>query len=183
MKKYTLLYNAAILSLVVIVTSAYVAKEAAPSKVGYLSINQLVYQIPEYRQNRLKLDTAIYEFDTVLKGKVTEFQQKQQAFVKDSATMKAIIKKDKYNELQSMSQSIQAFKQLSDREVAKQDSAFVQPVLNSVQNAIKLVAKEYGLTHVLNTDVRAENGSPMVLYAGEENDITKLVLAAYKKKK
>jgi outer membrane protein len=183
MKKHTFLTTVAILGLVAIVTSAYMGKETAPSKVGYLSVNQLVYQIPAYRQNRLKLDTTIYEFSAALKGKVAEFQQKQQAFVKDSASMNKIIKKDKYNELQNLSQSIQNFKQQSEREVAKQDSVLVQPVLNSVQQAIKQVAKENGLTYVLNTDVRAENGTPMVLYAGEESDVTKLVLEAYKKKK
>ncbi len=169
------------IAVVAVVSSFNLSREAAPSRVGYLSINQLVSQLPEYRQQRGRLDTVIYEFNVALQSKMTEFQQKQQAYIRDSAAMNTVIKEDKLNELQNLSQSIQAFKQLSEEEVMKQDSALLQPVLNSLQEAIDQVAQEHGYTHVLNTDVSAQNGPPMVLYAEEESDITELVLAAYRK--
>ncbi len=179
MKKF-LLPTAVVLCVLSLLVSAFKTTETPPtSRIGYLSINELVSEIPEYQMQRGKLDTIIYEFNVALQSKVAEFQEKQQAYVQDSASMNEVIKTDRFTELQSLSQSIQAFKQVSEEEVAKRDSSLVQPILTEVQSAIDQVAGEYGYTHILNTDVRAQNGPPMVLFAQEETNLKNLVLEEY----
>jgi Skp family chaperone for outer membrane proteins len=78
---------------------------------------------------------------------------------------------------------MQVFKQLSEKEVMKQDSILLQPILNNVQSSINEIALKYGYTYILNTDLTAQNGTPMMLYANKESDITELVLTAYRLKK
>lgn len=182
--KNFLLPTALMICALAVLVSAFKTTETPPaSRVGYLSINALVAEIPDYQQQRGRLDTMIYEFNLALQYKLNEFQEKQQAYVKDSATMMDVIKQDKITELQSLSQSIQAFKQVSEQEVARVDSSLVQPILNEVQLAIDQVAGEYGYTHILNSDVRAENGPPMVLFANDESNLNTMVLEAYQKTK
>ena len=152
-----------------------------PSRIGYLSINSLVLQIEDYRNNRGQLDTTIYEFNVALQDKVKEFQLKQQTFVKDSATMNAIVKADKISEIQNLSQSMQAFRQVAEAEVSRQDSIMVQPILDRVQGAINEVAEIHGYSHIVNSDLSAQNGPRLFLYADDESDVSELVLEEYYK--
>lgn len=168
-----------IILVLLVITSSFKLEKVTTSKIGYLSINGAVSRIPIYQQQRSKLDTTIYELNLALQEKIQDFQQKQQSFVKDSASLNELIRQDKLTELQNLSQAIQAFKQGSEEEVARQDSILVQPILDELQLAIKEVAKQHGYTHILNTDVRAVNGPPMVLYAHEETNVTDLVIETF----
>lgn len=169
----------AVVLLAVIVMVGFKTSAPPATRLGFLSINQLVVEIPEYQASRGRLDTMIYELNQAMEGKVAEWEEKQQTFVRDSASMNALIREDKRKELQSLTQSIQAFKQVSEDEVAKQDSALVQPILDEIQLAIDQVAEKKGYTHILNTDVRAVNGPAMVLYANDQSYVGQLVLEEY----
>ena len=167
------------LLVVVVVTSSFKLEKVTTSKIGYLSINRVVAKIPAYQMQRGKLDTTIYELNLALQEKLKDFREKQQLFVQDSASMNDLIRQDKLTELQNLSQSIQAFKQGSEEAVSRQDSMLIQPILDELQLAIDEVAKHHGYTHILNTDVRAVNGPPMVLYAHKETDVSDLVIETF----
>lgn len=158
-------------------------KPAPPSRIGFVSATSLVSQIPEYTAKRGKMDTLMYEFNLEIQSKIQEFQRKEQAFIADSATMNAVIKQAKFQELQSLSQSIQAFKQTSEEEVYKMDSTLLQPILRQLQEAIDAVASEQGYTQIINTDMRSQTGTPLVLFTKEDSGLFQNVLEKFQQGK
>lgn len=178
--KKLLLPGTLILVALSLFISAFKTTDTPPtSRVGYVSISQLITELPEFTANRSKLDTMLFLFNITLKDKITEYQQKEKQFVQDSATMLDAIKTDKITELRNLSQSIQAFRQASQEQVDKAESAMIQPIFNDIQLAIDKAADKYGFTHIINTDLRADNGSPMVLYAVEESNVSELISEEY----
>lgn len=161
--------------------SAFKTTDTPPtSRVGYVSVSQLVAELPEYTMNRGKLDTLIYQYNVAFRGKMAEFKQKEQSFVADSANMLDAIKTDKITELRNLVQSIEAFRQVSQVQVDKADSELVQPIFTDLQKAINETAAKHGYTHIINTDLRAGNGSPIVLFAVEDNDVSNMILEEYR---
>ena len=158
-------------------------KTAAPSRLGFVSVFNLVSQIPEYTAKKGSLDTLIYEFNVELQTKMQEYQAKEMAYVKDSISMNAVIKESKLQELQALGQAIQAFKQTSEEAVVKQDSAMLQPILKQLNTAMEAVAKEQGYTQIINSDVRSQSGTALVLYSQEDEALTADILAKYNAQK
>lgn len=179
--KKILLPTAIIICAVALLMSAFKTTDAPPtSRVGYVSMSQLVAEIPEFVMNRGKLDTMIYQYNAALQVKLAEYQTKEKAYMKDSATMLPAIKTDKFTELQTLAQSIEAFRQVSQQQVDKTDGELVQPIFNALQKAIDQTATKHGYTHIINTDLRAGNGSPIVLFAVEESNVSDLILEQYR---
>lgn len=169
------------LCVLAVLISAFKTTNTPPtSRIGYVSISQLVAQVPEYAMNQGKLDTLIYQYNVALQGKLAEYQAKEKAYLTDSASMLEAIKADKITELRNLAQSIEAFRQVSQVQVDKADSTMVKPIFNDLQKAIDEVAAAKGYTHIINTDLRADNGSPIVLFAVEESNVSELILAEYR---
>jgi len=154
-------------------------KAPPPSRIGFVSVLNLVSQIPEYGEKSGRLDTVIYEFNVAMQGKVQEYQDKERAFVADSASMNEVIRQDKIQELQMLGQAMQAFKETSDKEVARMDSEWVQPILDRLQESMQEVALEHGYTQLINSDVRSESGPPLVLYSGEDEELSAAILSKF----
>jgi hypothetical protein len=75
--KTTKLSPAVLIIIFVIVTSLSSSKDVLPSRVGYLSINQLVNKLPDYRKQRSRLSTKTTNLYSRLSKTKQDHQRRQ----------------------------------------------------------------------------------------------------------
>lgn len=140
-------------------------------KFGYLNSAQILAEMPEVAQ----MNSNLEGYKTVLQKKgqqmVEEFQLKQQDAVtrKERGELSPVAEQQIMTELQNKQNEILAYEQSMQQDLAKKESELLQPILERVNEAIQLVAKENGFTYIF--DVSAG----VLLYADETLDVTPLV--------
>jgi outer membrane protein len=108
-----------------------------------------------------------------LRSKSGELEAKYKAYQQGEATMTDVVKADKQKEMQSMQQSIQEFQRNAEQSLQQKQQALLKPALDKLQKNIDAVANENGFTYIFNSD---GGGSPLLLHAPKEGDISDLVL-------
>ena len=149
------------------------AQAQAPLKIGYTDVQYVLAQMPESKQIESELKTYNTQLEAQLKSKYAEYQAKGEAYQKGAATMTDVVKADKEKELQGLQQSIQEFQQSAQQSLQQKQQVLLKPALDKLQKNIDLVADENGFTYVFNSD---GGGSPLLLHAPKEGDISDLVL-------
>ena len=149
------------------------AQAQAPLKIGYTDVQYVLAQMPESKQIESELKTYNTQLEAQLKSKYADYQAKGEAYQKGSATMTDVVKADKEKELQGLQQSIQEFQQSAQQSLQQKQQVLMKPALDKLQKNIDLVATENGFTYVFNSD---GGGSPLLLHAPKEGDISDLVL-------
>ena len=149
------------------------AQAQAPLKIGYTDVQYVLAQMPESKQIESELKTYNGQLEAQLKSKSSELETKYKAYQAGEATMTDVVKADKQKELQGMQQSIQEFQQSAQQSLQQKQQTLLKPALDKLQKNIDAVATENGYTYVFNSD---GGGSPLLLHAPKEGDISDLVL-------
>lgn len=149
------------------------AQAQAPLKIGYTDVQYVLAQMPESKQIESDLKAYNTQLEGQLKSKAAELETKYKTYQQGEATMTDIVKADKQKELQSMQQSIQEFQRSAEQSLQQKQQTLLKPALDKLQKNIDLVADENGYTYVFNSD---GGGSPLLLHAPKEGDISDLVL-------
>ncbi len=145
-------------------------------KIGYTSIDLIVFNMPE--MTGINADLSVYQSQLAsqVNTKQTEIQNKINEFQTMSQQPNAnqLILQERQNEIIKLQDDLQAFSQKAEEAyIAKQNESY-QPVYTKVGNAIEEVRKEQSITLVINS--RTANGAPIILAADDALDITKAVL-------
>ena len=98
--------------------------------------------------------------------RLADYQQKQ-ALLSDQA------RQTREQELLDKQGEIQQFLANKEQELAAEEAKLMNPLLDRVQSAINEVASDRGLNMVVNAQA---GGSPVLLYADEDMDITEAVM-------
>jgi len=149
------------------------AQAQAPLKIGYTDVQYVLAQMPESKQIESDLKTYNGQLEAQLKSKSSELETKYKAYQAGEATMTDVVKADKQKELQGMQQSIQEFQRSAEQSLQQKQQTLLKPALDKLQKNIDAVAVENGFTYVFNSD---GGGSPLLLHAPKEGDISDLVL-------
>ena len=149
------------------------AQAQAPLKIGYTDVQYVLSQMPESKQIESELKTYNDQLAAQLKSKSTEFETKVKDYQQKSGTMTEVVKADTEKELQRLQQSIQEFQRTAEQSLQQKQQTLLKPALDKLQKNIDVVATENGYTYVFNSD---SNGSPLLLHAPKEGDISDLVL-------
>lgn len=149
------------------------AQAQAPLKIGYTDVQYVLSQMTESKQIESELKTYNDQLAAQLKSKSSEFETKVKDYQQKSGTMTEVVKADTEKELQRLQQSIQEFQRTAEQSLQQKQQALLKPALDKLQKNIDLVADENGFTYVFNSD---GGGSPLLLHAPKEGDISDLVL-------
>ncbi|WP_317191943.1 OmpH family outer membrane protein [Hymenobacter rubidus] len=171
MKIFRLTLAAALLTAGTLAATS--AQAQAPLKIGYTDVQYVLAQMPESKQIESDLKAYNTQLEAQLKSKYADYQAKGEAYQKGEATMTDVVKADKQKELQTLQQSIQEFQQSAQQSLQQKQQTLLKPALDKLQKNIDLVADENGFTYVFNSD---GGGSPLLLHAPKEGDISDLVL-------
>ncbi|QQL48474.1 OmpH family outer membrane protein [Mucilaginibacter ginkgonis] len=141
----------------------------AQSKVGYLSFNAIVDQMPETKTLQKQVQDYQQQFITVLQGMQTELQTKGAAFESEQAKMTDAVRTQRTSELQELQKRIQDYQNQASQKVQDKSAELGKPLFDKVRGAIAGVAKEKGYTLVIDTSA----GEP--LYSQPTDDLSAAV--------
>lgn len=163
-----------ILGLLLVLSSATLAQ----LKIGYVDSETIMKKLPDAQDAQRKLDDLISGWRTELIKMQSDLKNKQADFEKKKLIMSEKIKKEKNDELNKLSRSIDLFrnKKFGVRgELFQKQNELMKPIQNKVFIAIKDVAEEEDLDFVFD-----RTSAVTMLYAKEKYDITSLVLEKLK---
>ncbi|HTD99985.1 MAG TPA: OmpH family outer membrane protein [Mucilaginibacter sp.] len=134
---------------VCIIFAGNVAK--AQLKIGYISFNQLVDQMPETKKVKTDRDVYSKQFMDQLTSMNTEYQSKVQAYQAARATMTDAVRGVKESELADLQKRMQDYSTDAQQKVDAKTNELTKPLFEKAKGAIAQVAKEKGYTYVLDS--------------------------------
>ena len=166
--------NKFLIALVAFVGLA-VANVNGQQKIGYISLDYILAQMPEAKQVETELTATKTQYDNMYQSKVKDFQAKLADYEKNGSTMADVIKADREKELQGLQGSIEEFRQNSSTSLQKKQAQLLQPLLKKVEENMHAAAKENGFAFVFNYDA-GQGTTPIVLHAPDDANISDLIL-------
>ena len=125
----------------------------AQSKLGYISLNELITDMPEYK----KADTSMVDFQNALNQNFDdmkkEFDEKNnQLSSKDTAQFTKAQLEIKRKQLGELYLKLQGYQQNASQQHQQKQQELIGPVQKKAQETIQQVAKENGFTYVFLKD-------------------------------
>ena len=146
-------------------------------KIGYTSIDAIVFNMPEMEGINSELETYQKQLGSQVnskRGEINNKMQQLQNMAKDPNAA-AIVLQERENEIIKLQEDLQAFSVQAEQALSKKQSDLYNPVYVKVQNAIEEVRKEKGYAMILNAQITGSGG--VVLAARDEDNITEAVFA------
>ncbi len=145
----------------------------AQSKFGYISVENVVQLMPE----TAKIDSTLerYQADSINPqyAQIVQLYQYKDSVYRDSVhPAPPAVKKQIEQELPTLINQIQNWQQIVNQALEAKQNELLSPIYKKVYDAIKLVAKEKGYSHVFNKEA--------FLVAPEGDDMIMLVAAKLK---
>lgn len=140
-----------ILSLAFVATAA----TASAQKSGYISIEQIVYLMPEIG----KIDTMLqrYQADSInsqFASIVQEYNYKDSIVNgKDSARTPVNVRRQHRQDMEGLAYQIQNWQAISQQAMEAKQQELMDPVYRKAMNALNTVAKSNGYSYVYNKQV------------------------------
>ena len=145
----------------------------AQQKIGYISMNYILDQIPEVKSAEVDLNKIKAEYDTIFQDKVKTLQDKIADYEKSKASLSDILKLDKEKELQNLQVQAEEFRKNANASLQEKQTKLGQPFLKKINEALQAVVKENGYKFVINNDITQTS---IFAYAPEDANISDLVL-------
>ena len=125
----------------------------AQSKMGYISLNELITDMPEYK----KADTSLVDFQNALNQNFDdmkkEFDEKNnQLSSKDTAQFTKAQLEIKRKQLGELYLRLQGYQQNASQQYQQKQQELMTPIQKKAQETVQQVAKENGFTYVFLKD-------------------------------
>lgn len=138
---------------------------SAQIKIGYIRIDDMVSIMPE----TAKIDSILerYQNDSINPqyAQIVSLYQYKDSIYKDTVKpAPAAVKKQIEQELPSLIYQIQNWQQIVNQAIEARQNELLAPIYRKVYDAVKLVAKEKGYTHVITKEALlvAPDGDDMI---------------------
>jgi outer membrane protein len=124
----------------------------AQMKTAYISVNDMVSIMPESAQINGLLDS--YKKDSIQPkyNELTALYDSELKKYNDSLHTTAVVHKQLEEELRQIYYQLQNWDQITNQAVEAKQNELLIPIYRKVYDAIKLVAKEKGYSHVANKE-------------------------------
>lgn len=133
----------------------------AQTKIGYVNFQALVGQMPEAKTIKPQIDAYQKQFVDQLTTMNNELQTKGKDYQAQSATMTEAVRTTKQTELQDLQKRMQDYQANAQQQVDAKSNELVKPLSDKARAAINDVAKEKGITYVLDSS----QGTPLLVSA------------------
>jgi outer membrane protein len=161
------------LTAVVLATGLLFANHSnAQMKIGYIRIDDMVSIMPE----TARIDSLLERFqaDSINPkyAQIVSLYQYKDSVYRDSVKTPPAVRKQIEEELPSLIYQIQNWQQIVNQALEAKQNEYLAPIYRKVYDAVKLVAKEKGYTHVMSKEA--------LLVAPDGDDMIGLVAAKLK---
>ena len=146
MKKYILLLLVSFIMLPI---------SAQQMKLGYFSYDAVLKATPDYISAMSSIENLKKQYDAEIQIAQKDFNDKYENFIENQSGMAEAIREKRQSELQSILERNMAFKQESDRLLAKAEEEALAPLRSKLDNAIRSLGSERDFIAILNTDNNA----------------------------
>jgi outer membrane protein len=163
MKKYLLLLLVSFIMLPI---------SAQQMKIGYFSYNAVLKAMPDYLNATASIENLKKQYDTEIQMAQKDFNDKYENFIENQSGMADAIREKRQSELQSLLERNTAFKQESERLLAKAEEEAFAPIRTKLDNAVRALGSERDFIAILNTD---NNAAPYINPAMGE-DVTEILI-------
>jgi outer membrane protein len=119
-------------------------------KFGHVNSDELIQALPDFDTAKIKLEKFQKELVNYLDLMSVEYNNKQEAYNKDSKNLTDLIRKTKETELQDLGRKIQEFQTNAQQQMQDKQVEFFQPVYAKVDKAVKDVGKENGFLYIFD---------------------------------
>ncbi len=139
-----------LLAAILVVT----AGSASAQKHGFISMEQVVYLMPE----TARIDTALQRFQTdslqpQLAIMIQDYNYKDSMLTsKDSSKIPVTVRNQYRQDMQNVSYQLQNWQGYSQQVMQAKQEQLLAPIYRKAMDAIKAVAKESGYAYVHNTE-------------------------------
>ena len=144
-----------IVAIVLVATSCMFAGSPlhAQTKMGYISLNELITDMPEYK----KADTSMVDFQNALNQNFDdmkkEFSEKDSLISsKDTAKYTRAQIEIKRKQLGELYLRLQGYQQNASQQYQQKQQELMGPIQKKAQETVQQVAKENGFTYVFLKD-------------------------------
>lgn len=138
-----------------VVTLGASAQDSLSIRFGYLSYEQALQSMPEYKAARENTDKLWGQYEAELKRVEDEFNRKYEDFLDGQRDFPKTILRKRQTELQELMTKNIAFKEDSRRQLAEAEAEAIAPLKEKLNAAIAKIANERGYAFVINTDAEA----------------------------
>lgn len=142
------LFKVALVAICVVLMSNFAN---AQTKIGYISTNDLIPQLPEYKTVNTTIEAFKKQYIDQLNLLNTELQTKGQEYQTKQATMTDAARTAKQGELQDIQKRIQDYSNTAQQAVEAKGNELMKPIMDKVRTTIEAVAKEKGYTYVIDS--------------------------------
>ena len=152
----------------------FAANAGAQMKVGYIRIDDMVGLMPETQ----KIDSLLerYQNDSINPqyGQIVSLYNYKDSVYRDSVKTPPAVRKQIEQELPSLIYQIQNWQQIVNQALEAKQNEFLAPIYRKVYDAVKLVAKEKGYTHVMSKEALlvAPDGDDMIAAVAAKLKVT-----------
>ena len=154
-----------LLSVIVLSAGLFFATDVnAQMKIGYIRIDDMVGLMPE----TAKIDSLLerYQADSINPqyAQIVSLYQYKDSVYRDSTKTPPAVRKQIEQELPTLIYQIQNWQQIVNQALEAKQNEFLAPIYRKVYDAVKLVAKEKGYTHVISKEALliAPDGDDMI---------------------
>lgn len=119
-------------------------------KFGHINSDELFMQMPERDSLIAQLEAYQTELANMEELMQVEYNNKYNDYAETQETLTNLVRQTKEEELQSLIEKINNFRQRAQQDMQQKQAELTQPVLQKAEKAIKDVAKENGFTYVFD---------------------------------
>lgn len=143
----------------------------AQTKTGTINSDYIINIMPEAKIVVKKTQEYGARLDSSFSIKMKEYQDKVADFKEKEKEMGDLMKKTMIKELTGLEQNMNQYQNNGKKLMQLKQNELMRPLYKKLSDAIKVVVKEHGYTHILTI-----SGNEFA-YVDEKYDITKLVMA------
>jgi outer membrane protein len=140
-------------------------------KFGHINRNELIQAMPEFDSAKVKLEKLNTELSNALELLQVEYNNKAEAYLKDSKTLTDIVRQTKEQELQDYQKRMSDFQTNAQSQLQEKQAELFKPITDKADKAIKDVGKENGFLYIFDLsqnqiayfdETRSTNVMPLV---------------------
>jgi outer membrane protein len=167
---------ATVIALSAVVTVVH----AADSKIGYVSSEAIMQQLPEAQDAQKQLDAIVADWQAELAKMQTDLQKRFDDYDKKKLTMSDERRAEAERKIQELDRAMVDYRTKkfgTSGELYLKTNELMKPIQDKIFKAIKDIADEEGYDYVFD-----KSSTTLLMFANEKNDLTSKVVAKLQQK-
>jgi outer membrane protein len=122
----------------------------AQSKIAHIDTQKLISEMPEVIAAQKQIQALEKTYANDIENSIKEYTAKAQAYEAEARNQTDIVNQARQNEMQSMQQNIQTYRETATQDLQKKQTEMMRPLYDKAIAAIKKVAAAQGFEYVLD---------------------------------